>query len=96
MHVRLGVRPVSGGGNIVDDGALTGSIFGHSEGRYAFSMNGDGLVCTGQFRHAPGSVSGEATSIHCTNGTNGTAILGQNGRLLTFNLSGGKGGLIKF
>jgi uncharacterized protein YraI len=87
---------ISGTGTIIGGGLLTGSVIGHREGHHALVMTGDGMTCTGALKHAPGSVGSEMTSIHCTNGGHGTAILGQNGQLLTFNLLDGTGGWVKF
>ncbi len=90
---------ISGNGTIVGGPSLRGRIFGHDEGRYALSMSGSGLTCTGIVRHAPGSVGSEATNVHCTNGAHGTAVIARTrsgGVLVTFNLSDGAGGYVSF
>lgn len=87
---------VSGSGTIYGGSALRGSIIGHREGHYALILTGDGMTCTGVIRHAPGTVGSEASSIHCTNGAHGTAVLAKNGRVLSFNLSNGTGGYVTF
>ncbi|MAC81793.1 MAG: SH3 domain-containing protein [Rhodobacteraceae bacterium] len=88
---------MSGSGLISNDqSVVTGSINGHAEGHYALVLVGEGATCTGLLEHAPGSVGSEATSIHCTNGAHGSAILGQNGGLLTFSLTNGTAGFVKF
>lgn len=43
---------VSGSGTMHGDASLIGRIFGHKEGAYALTVSGDGLTCTGLFRHA--------------------------------------------
>ena len=75
---------------------MTASIRGHKEGHYVLVIIGDGATCTGTIKHVPGTVGSESTSIHCTNGAHGSAILGQNGGLLTFNLTNGTAGFVKF
>ncbi|MDK3075774.1 SH3 domain-containing protein [Sedimentitalea sp. JM2-8] len=88
---------IAGTGTITNNGSVvTASIRGHQEGHYVLTMLGDGTTCTGAIKHAPGTVGSETTSIHCTNGANGSAILGQNGGLLTFNLNNGIAGFVKF
>lgn len=87
---------ISGTGTLVGGGVLTASVFGHSEGHYALTIVGGGTTCTGALRHAPGTVGSEMSGIHCSNGGHGTAILGQYGKLLTFNLTDGTAGLVSF
>jgi hypothetical protein len=87
---------VSGIGSIIGGGTLTASIIGHREGHYALVMTGDGMTCSGVIKHAPGPVGSETSSIHCTNGSHGTAVLGKSGKLLTFNLFDGTGGFATF
>ncbi|GLT08368.1 SH3 domain-containing protein [Sulfitobacter porphyrae] len=91
---------ISGSGTIYGGGALNGAIFGHKEGAYALTMTGGGLTCTGLFRHAPGTVRSESTSVHCTNGASGTAVLVRNrsgsGYTLSFTLTNGTGGYVIF
>lgn len=88
---------ISGTGLITNDrSVVTGSVSGHREGHYVVVLVGGGATCTGSLDHAPGTVGSEATSIHCTNGAHGSAILGQNGNLLTFSLTNGTAGFVKF
>ncbi len=89
---------VSGTGQIIGGGTLTGRIFGHREGHYALSMTGHKLTCTGSLEHAPDNAESETTTLHCTNGEQGTAIITKkkDGQLLTFNLGDGTGGYINF
>ncbi|WP_284486385.1 SH3 domain-containing protein [Sedimentitalea xiamensis] len=87
---------LSGSGLITNDRSIvTGSIRGHKEGHYALLLIGAGASCTGSIDHAPGSVGSQTSSIHCTNGAHGSAILNQNG-LLTFSLTNGTAGFVKF
>ncbi|MAQ86098.1 MAG: SH3 domain-containing protein [Maritimibacter sp.] len=91
---------VSGSGTIYGGAALNGQIFGHKEGAYALTVSGDGLTCTGLFRHAPGTVRSETATVHCTDGASGTAVLVQNksgnGYTLTMTLTNGTGGYVIF
>lgn len=88
---------IAGTGTITNDGSrVTGSIKGHSEGHYVLILIGDGTTCTGKIKHAPGTVGGETTSIHCTNGAHGSAILNSAGSLLTFSMTNGTAGFVKF
>ena len=91
---------ISGNGMIYGGAALNGQIFGHREGAYAITLTGGGLTCTGLFHHAPGTVRSESTSVHCTDGANGTAVLVQNksghGYTLTVTLTNGTGGYVIF
>lgn len=91
---------VSGTGTIYGGASLRGRIFGHKEGAYALTVSGDGLTCTGLFRHAPGSVGSESTSVHCVDGAHGLAVLarnrGGNGNTLTMTLTNGTGGYVLF
>ncbi|WP_298493370.1 SH3 domain-containing protein [uncultured Maritimibacter sp.] len=91
---------ISGSGTVYGGGALTGSIFGHKEGAYALTVAGGGLTCTGLFRHAPGTVRSETTSVHCVSGASGSAVLVQNrngkGYTLTLTLTNGTGGYVIF
>lgn len=88
---------ISGNGSITNDGSVvTGSIRGHSEGHYVLLLVGDGTTCTGKIQHAPGTFGSESTSIHCTNGAHGSAILNKSGSLLTFSMSNGTAGFVKF
>jgi hypothetical protein len=88
---------LSGTGFITNDRSpVSGSIRGHKEGHYVLVLVGDSATCTGAISHAPGSVGSQATSIHCTNGAHGSAILNQNGTLLTFNLTNGTAGFVRF
>ncbi|KEP68852.1 peptide-binding protein [Thioclava dalianensis] len=91
---------VSGNGTIYGGGALNGRIFGHKEGAYAVTISGDGMTCTGLFKHAPGTVRSETASLHCTDGAHGTAVLVRNrsgnGNTLTMTLTNGTGGYVLF
>ncbi len=91
---------VSGTGTIYGGAALTGRIFGHKEGAYALSVSGEGMTCTGLFRHAPGTVGSESTTVHCIDGAHGTAVLVRNrsgnGSTLTMTLTNGTGGYVLF
>lgn len=91
---------ISGSGTVYGGGALTGRIFGHKEGAYALSVTGGGVTCTGLFRHAPGTVASESTSVHCVDGAHGTAVLVRNrsgnGSTLTMTLTNGTGGYVIF
>lgn len=88
---------ISGTGMISNDRSLvTGSIKGHQEGHYVVVLVGGGATCTGALGQAPGAVGSESTSIHCTNGAHGSAILNDSGTLLTFSLTNGIAGFVKF
>ncbi|MEQ8306926.1 MAG: SH3 domain-containing protein [Hoeflea sp.] len=91
---------ISGSGMVYGGGSLNGQIFGHREGAYALAINGGGLTCTGLFRHAPGVVGSESTTVHCVNGAHGTAVLARNrsgnGSTLTMMLTNGTGGYVIF
>ncbi|WP_413219884.1 SH3 domain-containing protein [Tritonibacter mobilis] len=91
---------LSGNGTIYGGSALNGRIFGHKEGAYALAVSGSGLTCTGLFRHAPGTVRSESSTIHCTDGASGTAVLVRsrsgNGSTLTITLTNGTGGYVIF
>lgn len=91
---------ISGKGTIYGGNALNGQIFGHREGAYALTVTGGGLTCTGLFRHAPGTVRSESTTVHCTDGASGSAVLVQNrngnGHTLTLTLTNGTGGYVLF
>lgn len=91
---------ISGRGTIYGGDALTGNIFGHKEGAYALTVSGGGMTCTGLFRHAPGVVQSETTSVHCIDGAHGTAVLVRNrsgrGSTLTLTLTNGTGGYVLF
>jgi len=91
---------LSGSGTIYGGSALIGSIFGHKEGAYALEVSGSGLLCTGLFRHAPGTVRSEISSVHCIDGASGTAVLVRNkngnGFTLTMTLTNGTGGYVLF
>ena len=58
------------------------------------------MTCTGLFRHAPGTVASESTSVHCVDGAHGTAVLVRNrsgnGSTLTMTLTNGTGGYVIF
>jgi len=91
---------ISGSGTIYGGDSLTGQTFGHKEGAYALTVSGGGNLCTGLFRHAPGTVGSEATSVHCTDGAHGSAVLVRsrsgNGNTLTMTLTNGVGGYVLF
>lgn len=91
---------ISGSGTIYGGAALTGRIFGHKEGAYALTVSGGGLVCTGLFRHAPGTVGSESSTVHCIDGAHGSAVLVRNrsgnGSTLTLSLTNGTGGYVIF
>ena len=93
---------ISGDGQIYGGGALDGKIFGHKEGAYAVTVSStaESFLCTGLFDHAPGSVKSEVTSLHCTNGASGTAVLATNrsgnGQTMTVTLTDGTGGYVLF
>ncbi|EAQ03489.1 hypothetical protein OB2597_02677 [Pseudooceanicola batsensis HTCC2597] len=91
---------ISGSGTIYGGTSLTGRIFGHREGAYALTVTGDGVTCTGLFRHAPGTVGSESTTVHCIGGAHGTAVLVRNrngrGHTLTMTLTNGTGGYVLF
>ncbi len=86
---------MSGVGNVTLGGPLIGQITSKNGRSYALILNAttDGFVCTGSFDEMPGSRSSMSTTIHCTNGATGSAILKDS--LLTFS-AGGKGGLVRF
>lgn len=91
---------ISGSGTVYGGASLNGRIFGHKEGAYALAVSGDGLACTGLFRHAPGTVASETTTVHCVDGAHGTAVLvlgrGGNRSTLTMTLTNGTGGYVLF
>lgn len=91
---------LSGSGTIYGGAALNGRIFGHAEGAYALTVSGDGLTCTGLLQHAPGVVGSETTTVHCVDGSHGTALLVRNrngrGSTLTMTLTNGTGGYVLF
>lgn len=93
---------VTGSGQIYGGGMTEGRIFGHREGAYTVTISAphDGLMCTGLYAHAPGTVRSQMTTLHCTNGASGPAslVLNRNGRgsTLTFSLSDHSGGYVLF
>lgn len=90
-----GRTSMHGTGTVTLGGRLVGDIVSKNGRSYALILTAreDGFTCTGSFKEAPGSRSSMSTTIHCTNGSTGSAIL--KGKLLTFS-AGGKGGLVRF
>ncbi len=90
-----GAVNMQGSGLVTKGGPLLGRITSKNGRSYALILTApqDGFTCTGSFDEAPGGSGSMSTSIYCTNGDSGSAILKDN--LLTFS-AGGKGGYVRF
>ena len=87
---------MTGQGTVTLGGPLMGKISSKNGRSYALVLSAitDGFTCTGSFDERPGSSDKSmSTTIHCTNGDSGSAIL--KGKLLTFS-AGRKGGSVTF
>jgi len=84
-----------GYGSVTKGGPLNGRITSKNGHSYSLILKApeDGFTCTGSFPERPDSRDSMSTTIHCTDGSRGSAIL--KGNLLTFS-AGGKGGYVKF
>jgi len=90
-----GSMNMRGHGTVTQGGPLSGHIASKSGRSYVLILTAteDGFTCTGSFDERPDGQNSMRTEIHCTDGSDGTAIL--KGNLLTFS-AGGKGGYVKF